>query len=96
MQFFYFICHALSRLLSICYSAWNTDILYAGMLPEEEACGKSSFLQIWSFGTLHFPNPGLVSSVLMGVTLSGTHHQPVRLPGWRNKGNDKIWSVRKT
>lgn len=53
-----------------------------GVLPEEEVCGKSSFLQSWSFGTLHFPNLGPVSSVLMGVTLSGTHHQPVRLLGW--------------
>lgn len=66
-----------------------------GMLPEEEACGKSSFLQSWSCGTLHFPNPGLVSSVLMGVTLSGTHHQPVRLTGWRNNGNDEVCSVRR-
>lgn len=66
----------------------------SGVLAEGEACGKSSFLQSWSFGTLHFPIPGLVSSVSMGVTLSGTHHQPVRLTGWRNC-NDELWSVRR-
>lgn len=66
-----------------------------GGLPEEEACGKSSFFQSWSFGALHFSNPGLVSSVLMGVTLSGTHHQPVRLTGWRNNCSDETWDVRR-